>query len=241
MNAPLAQDAPAAKPAAENPYLAARRTWNDHVGRLVASRTMWQAIGLLSLLVALACVGGLVHIAGQSRFVPYVVEVDSTGNVRAVQRAERVAAASEAVVQAQLEKFITLSRRVTTDISLQRAAIFGVFAMLAADSPAAGKMSEHLNGDAERTPFARAQRETVSTDITSILKETPQSWQVEWTETVYERSSGKRKEQFEMRALVQVYEVDLQHVTEQSLRDNPLGVYMRDFSWSRVQKPEDGR
>ncbi len=222
----------------DNPYLAARRTWNDHVGRLVADRTVWQAVGLLSLLVALACVSGLVHLAGQSKFVPYVVEVDSSGHVRAVQRADHVAPASKAVVQAQLENFITLARRVSADVGVQRAAVFGVYAMLSAEDPAAGKMTEHLNASEGKTPFARAERETVSTEITSILQQTPESWQVDWIETVYERPSGKRKDRFEMRALVQVYQASPEHASEEALRDNPLGVYVRDFSWSRRQHLE---
>ena len=44
---------------AENPYLAARRTWNDHVGSVVSQRQTWQVIGILSLLIALAGVGGV--------------------------------------------------------------------------------------------------------------------------------------------------------------------------------------
>ena len=54
----------------ENPYLAARRTWNDHVGGVVSSRQTWQVIGILSLLIALAGVGGIIHIGSQSKFVP---------------------------------------------------------------------------------------------------------------------------------------------------------------------------
>ena len=45
---------------AENPYLAARRTWNDHVGGVVSQRQTWQVIGILSLLIALAGVGGVI-------------------------------------------------------------------------------------------------------------------------------------------------------------------------------------
>ena len=33
----------------ENPYLAARRTWNEHVGAVVAARQTWQVVGVLSL------------------------------------------------------------------------------------------------------------------------------------------------------------------------------------------------
>ena len=199
---------------------------------------MWQVVGLLSLMIAVACVGGLIHLAGRSRFVPYVVEVDTSGNVRAVQRAQEMAPANRAVIEAQLEKFITLSRRVTTDIGLQRAAIFGVYGMMTPDDPSAGKMTEHLNGDEARTPFARAQRETVNTEVTSILQQTHESWQVDWIETVYERASGKRKERFEMRALVQVYQASPLHMSEEALRSNPLGVYVRDFTWNRKQPRE---
>jgi type IV secretion system protein VirB5 len=221
-----------------NPYLAARRAWNDHVARLIAARTMWQVVGLLSLMIAVASVGGLIHLAGRSRFVPYVVEVDTAGNVRAVQRAQEMPPASRAVIEAQLEKFVTLSRRVTTDIGLQRAAIFGVYAMMTEDDPAAGKMTEHLNGDEERTPFRRAEKETVNTEVTSILQQTAESWQVDWIEAVYERGSGKRKDRFDMRALVQVYQASAQHMSEEALRTNPLGIYVRDFSWSRKQARE---
>lgn len=221
-----------------NPYLAARRAWNDHVARLIAARTMWQVVGLLSLMIAVASVGGMIHLAGRSRFVPYVVEVDTSGNVRAVQRAEEMAAPGRAVIEAQLEKFVTLSRRVTTDIGLQRAAIFGVYAMMTEDGPAAGKMTEYLNGDEQRTPFRRAEKETVNVEVTSVLHQTEESWQVDWTEAVYERGSGKRKERFDMRALVQVYQSSPKHMSEEALRSNPLGIYIRDFSWGRKQPRE---
>jgi type IV secretion system protein VirB5 len=230
-----------AAPAADhdaNPYLAARRAWNDHVARLIAARTMWQVVGLLSLMIAVASVGGLIHLAGRSRFVPYVVEVDTAGNVRAVQRAQEMPPAGRAVIEAQLERFVTLSRRVTTDIGLQRAAIFGVYAMMTEDDAAAGKMTEYLNGDEERTPFRRAEKETVNTELTSVLQQTEDTWQVDWTETVYERGSGKRKDRFGMRALVQVYQTSPQHMSEEALRTNPLGIYVRDFSWNRKQARE---
>jgi type IV secretory pathway TrbF-like protein len=65
--------AAAASAAPENPYLTARRTWNDHVGGVVSSRQTWQVVGILSLLIALAGVGGIIHIGSQSKFVPYVI------------------------------------------------------------------------------------------------------------------------------------------------------------------------
>ncbi|WP_242468393.1 VirB8/TrbF family protein [Burkholderia plantarii] len=46
------------------------------MGGVVSQRQTWQVIGILSLLIALAGVGGVIHIGSQSKFIPYVVEVD---------------------------------------------------------------------------------------------------------------------------------------------------------------------
>ena len=58
------------KSTTENPYLTARRSWNEHVGAVVSSRQTWQVVGILSLLIALASVGGIVHLGSQSKVVP---------------------------------------------------------------------------------------------------------------------------------------------------------------------------
>lgn len=49
-------------PVDPNPYLNARRQWNDHVGSIAASRRLWQTMAILSMLIVLACVGGIIAI-----------------------------------------------------------------------------------------------------------------------------------------------------------------------------------
>ena len=46
----------------ENPYLSGRRSWNDHMESVAASRNMWQILAILSLMITLAAVGGIIHI-----------------------------------------------------------------------------------------------------------------------------------------------------------------------------------
>jgi len=224
----------------DNPYLAARRTWNDHVGRLVADRTLWQIVGLLALLLALACVAGLIHLASQSRFVPYVVEVDRLGHTYAVSRADRLEPADKRVIEAQLADFITMARRVTPDVALQRQAVFRVYSMLSPGDPATAKMNAYLNGSEERNPFNRARQETVVTEVRSILQQSDESYQVEWIETQYDRKGAQKGAPANMRALVTVYQAPLgQKTSEETLRDNPLGIFVRDFDWVRQRAVED--
>jgi type IV secretion system protein VirB5 len=218
----------------DNPYLAARRSWNDHVGSVVASRQAWQAVALLSLLIALASVGGMIYIGSQSRFVPYVVEVDKLGQALAVAPAQRAAPVDQRVVHAAVAAFISDLRTVTPDVALQRKAIFRVYAMLSSSDAATAKSNEWLNGTEDSSPFKRAARETVSTDIVSVIPQTPDTWQVDWIETVRDRQGLVKGQPYRMRALVTVYTLPATpQTTEEQVRNNPLGIYVRDFSWSK--------
>lgn len=62
-----------------NPYLNARRTWNDHVGRIVALNKILLLWGLAALMIVLVAVGGVIHIGSQSKFIPYLYQVDKLG------------------------------------------------------------------------------------------------------------------------------------------------------------------
>ena len=230
----------------DNPYLSARRTWNDHVRAVNASRQAWQITGILALLIALAGVGGMIHIGSQSRFVPYVVEVDKLGQALAVAPAQRAAAVDQRVVHAAVASFISDVRLVTPDVALQRKAVFRLYSMLSGNDPATAKANEWLtggvtggqaggqNGGAEGTPFRRAARETVSTEVTSVIPQSPDTWQVDWTETVRDRQGILKGPPFRMRALVTVYSVPATaQTTEEQVRNNPLGIFVRDFAWSK--------
>lgn len=220
--------------AAENPYLSARRSWNDHVGGVVASRQAWQVVGLLSLLIALASVGGVIHIGSQSRFVPYVVEVDKLGQVLAVAPADRATAADARVLHATVAAFVGDARLVSPDVALQRKAVFRLYSMLAPGDPATVKMNDWLNGSEESSPFRRAAREMVSTEIASVLPQTPDTWQVDWIETARDRQGAVKGQPVRMRALLTLYTVaPTAQTTEEQVRNNPLGIYVRDFSWSK--------
>lgn len=219
---------------AENPYLNARRSWNEHVGAVVASRQAWQLLALMSLLIALAAVGGLIHIGSQSKFVPYVVQVDQLGQALAIAPAQRAAAADARVVHAAVAAFIADIRLVTPDVALQRKAVFRLYSMLSSHDAATVKANEWLNGSEDSSPFKRATKETVSTEILSVIPQTPDTWQVDWMETTRDRQGLVKELPQRMRALVTVYTVAATpQTTEEQVRNNPLGIYVRDFSWSK--------
>jgi type IV secretion system protein VirB5 len=217
-----------------HPYLNARRSWNSHVGSLIASRTLWQAVALISLLIAFAAVGGVVYIGSQSKFVPYVVEVNKLGEAMAVAPASQADKVDQRIVRAATAEFIVNARTVTPDIAMQRRAIFKIYALMKSGSAATRKMTAFLNGSADTNPFKRAEKQTVNVEVVSAIPQTSSTWQVDWVETQRTRKGEIMGKPYRMRALLNVGSNTMPpDVTDDQIRLNPMGIYISDYSWSK--------
>lgn len=222
-----------AETATENPYLNARRTWNEHVGTLVSGRNTWQLIGAASLVLLLLAVAGLVYIGSQSRFIPYVIEVDKQGQTLSVGPVTRSAESDARLIHATLADFVSDFRMVTPDYQLQRKAIFRIYAHLVTKDPATAKMSEFMREGSGTNPFERAADEMVSTRVLTVIPQSPDTWQVEWEETTRDRQGTQKADPAFYRALITVYvSPPTGEVNDEQLRNNPFGIYVRDFSFS---------
>lgn len=215
------------------PYTNSRRVWVNHNGAILAAKGHWQITAILGLLIALSAVGGLVYIANQSKLVPYVVEVDKLGQQVAVFPAGKAKEVDIRVVRATLADWVNSIRMVTPDIAVQRKSIFRVYANLSVGDPATHKTNEWLNGTPESAPFVRAEKITVHTSNYSVIAQSPDTWQVDWTETVRDREGQLSKPPIRMRALINVYVVQPTPATSvEDMQKNPLGLFIKDYNWS---------
>jgi type IV secretion system protein TrbF len=218
-----------------NPYLVARREWNSQVDRAFSSLHVWQLLCLACLLIALASVAGITYFGSQTKFVPYVIEVDKLGEAVAVGPAQLAGPADARVVRASLASFISSARLVTPDLEVQRKAIFCVYGMLKTKDPATTKMNEFLNGAPETSPFVRAAKITVNTDIGSVLPISATSWQVDWQETTRDRDGGLVGKPVHLRAVLETYILPPNiNAREIDIQRNPLGIFVHDYNWQEV-------
>jgi type IV secretory pathway TrbF-like protein len=219
----------------ENPYLSARRHWNSQVERAFNAARAWQIFGTIGLLIGLGSVAADLWLAAQPRFVPYVVEVDKLGEAVAVHPAPNAAQADARVVRASLASFISSARTVTADVALEREAVFRVYAMLQTKDPAKVKIDEWWNEQRKADPFNRAASETVDVEIASALPLSDSAFQIDWMETIRDRDGNLKEPPYRMRAILNVYTAPVdRRATEAEIARNPLGVYVRDVNWSRV-------
>ena len=61
----------------DNPYLNARKEWDERYGSLIKRAQHWRGAAVLALLVALAEAVVILGVATRPKTVPYVVAVDS--------------------------------------------------------------------------------------------------------------------------------------------------------------------
>lgn len=217
-----------------NPFLSTRRTWNDYLAAQVASRKLWQTMTCLSLLIALVAVFGCVYNCTKSKYIPYVIEVDKLGHVAPTSGPLEISTFdNQRVIQATLADFIEQARTVTPDVSIQRKLIFKLYDKMNPSDPATMKMNDFLNGDPDKNPYKRAETEMVNVEITSVLAQSEHTYQVEWDESTRSRN-GALKNKAHWKALITVYIVDSRDFTEEMIRKNPAGIFIENFSWTKI-------
>jgi type IV secretion system protein TrbF len=72
-----------------NPYLAARKEFDERYGEFITRARNWRTVALISALVALLATGGLVWLTARSHVIPFVVLIDSVGRPVAAGLAEQ--------------------------------------------------------------------------------------------------------------------------------------------------------
>ncbi len=211
-----------------NPYLAARREWDERYGSLITRARNWRLIAILCAITALIQTAGLIALSLRARVVPYVVAVDSLGHQVAAGPAEQSSAVDDRLKRAALFEWVEDLRTVTGDGVAQRKAIDRVYARIANGSPALTLINEFFRGD---PPQTRAQTQSVSVDVQSVLATSDKTFQIEWTETVRDLQ-GEVKSQDRWKGAFTI--AINPPADERTIRANPIGIYVTNASWTRV-------
>lgn len=215
-------------PEPETPYQRAGQLWDERIGsaRVQARSWRWMAFGMLTLSGAMA--GSLVWQSQQSRVTPFVVEVDRLGEARAVTPAEAGFRPTDPQIAWHLAKFIENVRGVSLDPVLMRRNWLSAYDFTTA------RGAQYLGNYARAAdPFARIGERTVSVQVISVIRASERSFQIKWAETAYERGSETGTSRWT--AILTI--VAKPPVSADTLRKNPLGIYVDAIDWSREVEP----
>ncbi len=206
------------------PYQAVAQVWDERLGASRVQARNWRLMAFGCLGLALLMAAGLVWRSSQSLVTPYVVEVDSTGQVRTVGEAASAYQPADAQIAHHLARFIGQVRALPIDPVVVRQNWLQAY-QYTTDRGAA-TLNEYARSN---DPSARVGKESVTVEVTSVVRASEDSFQMRWDERRYVNGAAAGLERW-----TAVLSVVLQPPrTEEKLRSNPLGIYVNGLSWSR--------
>lgn len=214
---------------ASSPYLDAQRSLSERSGEMFNKIKAWQLFALMEFAVILGVLAVLAVNIQSPKYIPYVVELDKLGVVVSSKPANAQFKATEQIIKSTVSDFVFNLRTVTADISLQNEAIRRVFAHLTSNDPARRVVTEWY----QMSPFDKAREMLVSVSVNSVLRQSESTWQVEWVETA-RNHNGDRLSTTTYRALLTVYQSPVEADTAEMMSLNPLSIFVRDVSWTKV-------
>jgi type IV secretion system protein VirB5 len=206
------------------PYQRAAQVWDDRIGASRIQARNWRLMSFGSLGLAILLAGALAWQSMQSRVTPYVVQVDKFGAVQAVGPATQNYVPTDAEIAWYLARFITDVRALSLDPVVVRKS------WLEAYDYATDHGAVFLNQYAQANdPFKAVGERTVSVQVTSVVRVSDNSFQVKWTEQTFDHDTLAKTERWT--AILSI--VTKQPATAETLKKNPLGLYVNGLNWSR--------
>ncbi len=211
-------------PVPETPFQKAGELWDRRMGSAIKQAHNWRIMAFLSFGLIVFLTITLITYSSRSHITPYVVEVDSLGQARAIGPVSEPYSPSDAIITYQLSNFIGKVRSLPSDPVILRNNWLKAYDFVT--DQGANILNQYA---AKNDPFEWLGKKTITVQVTNIVRASENSFQIKWQEEHF--TNGSLSES-------RIYTAILSLVFEQArdvetLRKNPLGLYIHDLNWSR--------
>ena len=214
----------------ETRYRRARQEWDRRMGTAVVQARNWRLATLLALGLVFVSLAGTIYLGGQPKLVPHIVQVDKIGAptyIGPVGQSAREYKPSEASLKYHLRRFIAATRTISSDPAVMKRNWLDAYALITQSA------ANHLNAYAQQTdPFRRGEQQRITVDMASVVQLSADTWQADWIEKTWDKAGNETATAVwrgTFRVLVRTPE------TEEQLASNPIGLFVDEFHWSKVQ------
>ncbi len=211
-------------PEPETPYQRAAQVWDDRIGSARVQARNWRYMAFGSLILSVGFAGALVWQSARGTVVPWVVQVDNLGQAQTVAPAAADFRPTDPQIAFHLGRFIEQVRSLPSDAIVVRQNWLRAYEFTT-DRGAAALNDYARSND----PFTRVGRQQVAVEVSSIIRASPDSFRVAWTERHYENGQLSTTERW-----TAILTIVIQPPRDaERLRANPLGIYVNAINWSR--------
>ena len=206
------------------PYQKAAQVWDDRIGSARVQARNWRAMAFGSLILSAGFATALVLQSARGTVVPWVVQVDRFGQAQSVAPAVADYRPTDPQIAFHLGRFIEQVRAIPADAIIVRQNWLRAYEWTTDRGAAA------LNDYARANdPFSKVGRQQVAVEVSSVIRASPDSFRVAWTERHFENGQLSTTERW-----TAILTIVIQPPRDaKRLRANPLGIYVNAISWSR--------
>ena len=211
-------------PEPETPYQRGAQVWDERIGSARVQAKNWRYMAFGSLILSAGFASALVWQSARGTVVPWVVQVDNLGQAQTVAPAVADYRPTDPQLAFHLGRFIEQVRAIPADAIIVRQNWLRAYEWTTDRGAAA------LNDYARANdPFAKVGRQQVAVEVSSVIRASPNSFRVAWTERHFENGQLSTTERW-----TAILTVVIQPPRDaERLRANPLGIYVNAISWSR--------
>ena len=211
-------------PEPETPYQKAAQVWDDRIGSARGPAKNWRYMAFGSLILSAGFAAALVWQSARGTVVPWVVQVDNLGQSQAVAPAVADYRPTDPQVAWHLGRFIEQVRSIPADAIIVRQN------WLRAYEFTTDRGATALNDYARSNdPFTRVGRQQIAVEASSVIRASPDSFRIAWTERRYENGQLAATDRW-----TAILTIVVQPPRDaERLRANPLGIYVNAINWSR--------
>lgn len=206
------------------PYQKAAQVWDERIGSARVQARNWRYMAFGCLILSAGFASALVWQSARGTVVPWVVEIDRHGEARTVEPAVADYRPTDPQVAWHLARFVEQVRGLPSDPIVLRQNWLRAYEFTTDRGAVA--LNEYARSN---DPFTRVGRQQVSVEVSSVIRASPDSFRIAWSEQHYENGQLSRAERWT--AILTI--VLQQPRTAERLRANPLGIYVNAISWSR--------
>ena len=211
-------------PEPETPYQRAAQVWDDRIGSARVQAKNWRFMAFGSLILSAGFASALVWQSARGTVVPWVVQVDRLGQSQAVAPAVADYRPTDPQIAWHLARFTEQVRSIPADAIIVRQN------WLRAYDFTTDRGAIALNDYARSNdPFTKVGTQQIAVDVSSVIRASPDSFRVAWTERRYQ--DGSLAETSRWTAILTV--VVQPPRDAERLRKNPLGIFVNAINWSR--------
>jgi type IV secretion system protein VirB5 len=208
----------------ETPYLKAAQEWDRRIGDSRVQAASWRFMAFACLGVAAIFAVGFVMEANRVHITAYYVPVDNAGKPGQVELADNVYNPTQAEIGYFLGDWVTKMFSKPVDPIVMKTNMQSAFAYLVGHG-----LVTVTNWAQQTDPTKNMGHQAVTVNVSDVLQRSPDTYQVDWTQTSYEDGAVQTTQNF-----TGLFQITIHQPTNQAqLLSNPLGIYITELSWSR--------